>query len=134
MSNYYIMSNNQYNQEGQSEQPQYFVNPYPTGPVPTAPPVIIEQQISQEPRNITSNYPAINPSYNSKAITRIMTLEEYNKIYRIPHQNAPRRQRVIMVDELDYQRRREAEKKSGFWKGVAAFFCCLLCCCPGPTC
>ena len=39
-------------------QPQVFVNPYPTAPVPTAPPVIISNTVPKAPRNINRNYPA----------------------------------------------------------------------------
>ena len=131
MSNYYIMSTNQ-TQEGQPQPPQqYFVNPYPT-----APPVIIEE--NQIQTTINPTYPVYNTqSYNPAAQTRVITYADYENYPRAPQNiHGPRRQRVIMVDELDYQRRREAEKKkSGFWKGLAALFCCLFCCCPiGPGC
>ena len=127
MSNYYIMSNQ--TKEGE-QQPQYFVNPYPTGPVPSAPPVMIEQNNIQS--TINSNYPANNPNPPSTYQT-VITYADYENPRRI-HHHGPQRQRVIYVDELDYQRRKEQEqrKKKGFWKGMAALFCCLFCCCPVP--
>ena len=131
MSNYNIMSNK--TQEGQTT---HFVNPYPTGPVPTAPPIMIEKRKIQS--TINSNYPAYNDqSYNPIAHTRVITYEDYENYPRAPRYiNGPRRQRVIIVDELDYERRREQEQreKKGFWTGIASLLCCLFCCCPGPGC
>jgi len=123
MSNNYIMSNQ--TREG---QPQYYVNSYPH---PTAPPAIIEENVVQS--TINPNYPAYNPN-NQSVPTITLTLEEYQRLQqlqyqRAPRYNGPRRQRVIMVDEVDYLHREKAQK-SGFWAGVATLFCCLFCCCP----
>ena len=127
MYNHYIMSSNQTN-EG---QPQIYSTVHPS-----APPAIVEQNNIQS--TVNSNYPVYqNKGYNPAAQTRVITYADYEQAPHQHRQHGPRRQRVIMVDEIDYQRSRERRQreKTGFWKGIAAAFCCLFCCCPiGPGC
>ena len=123
MSNYYIMSNQ--TREG---QPAIYSTVHPS-----APPAIVEQNNIQT--TVNQNYPAYNPNTSYKPV---ITYADYeNNHYVHQYRNGPRRQRVIMVDEVDYARSRERrqKEKTGFWKGIAAAFCCLFCCCPiGPGC
>ena len=109
--------NQEYNETPEGHQ-QVFINSYP---VPTAPIVPITHHI----------LPCINEKYvyPPKQQMSRFTIEEYNRIYQIQH-HKPRRQ-IIIVDEVDYLRRKQ-KRKTSFWKGFAALFCCLFCCCPIP--